>query len=120
MRIVKELPVPTVTLTQQIAFGILCAAHVYYDPVWDIWAWGWLLNIDRSAEAAHYDAMYAAGAAAGPLRAAMAAMSAALYSRGDFAAMAATEAAAAIDKAKAKAIAAAAMNINNVSIKGDV
>jgi len=52
MRLVKEIEVPEITITQRIAFGILCAQKVYKEKKWNKWARNWLDNIDRTAEAA--------------------------------------------------------------------
>lgn len=67
---VREIPVPEVTLTQRIAFGILAAKEVYGEPSWIEWADNWLTNpAARTATRADaaYDtarAAYAAYAAA--------------------------------------------------------
>jgi hypothetical protein len=63
----KELQLPQLTLTQRIAFGILCAKQVYKNKRWNTWANDWLSNknrnnIDAAAYAA-YAAAYAAYAA---------------------------------------------------------
>ena len=54
----QELPLPVITATQKIAFGILCALEVYKAPTFVSWALKWLSGEDRSIEVA-----YAAGAA---------------------------------------------------------
>ena len=51
MKLTKEIPVPVITDTQRIAFGILCAQKVYKEPGWNLWADNWLLGKDRSKEA---------------------------------------------------------------------
>lgn len=52
MRIVREIPVPKVSMEQRIAYAIYCAKAVYYDPEWDHWADAWLSGEDRSKQAA--------------------------------------------------------------------
>ncbi len=46
------IPLPQISNTQRIAFGILCAKAVYKDPDWNQWADNWLSNKDRSTESA--------------------------------------------------------------------
>ena len=58
----RQIPIPEVTLTQRVAFGILASLEVCADPVYVAWARGWLDGSDRSAGAAAEAA--AAGAAA--------------------------------------------------------
>jgi hypothetical protein len=65
----KQIPLPKLSTTQKIEFGIRCAMKVCEDEKWKIWAKNWLKNIDRSyayaAHAAHAAyATYAAYAAA--------------------------------------------------------
>ena len=52
MTLLEELPLPVITTTQRIAFGILCAKEVCKDAVWVTWADAWLLGKDRAAGAA--------------------------------------------------------------------
>jgi len=52
MRLVEELPLPEITITQKIAFGILCTKHVYKRKEWNEWADSWLSGKDRSLTAA--------------------------------------------------------------------
>ncbi len=52
MRIVREIPIPTVSLEQRIAYGIYCAKAVYSDPQWNSWADAWMSGADRSQSAA--------------------------------------------------------------------
>ena len=62
-----QIPIPSYTPNQRIAFGILCAQYVYKDPDWNAWANEWLSGADRSeksARATYYDAHAAARAAA--------------------------------------------------------
>ena len=44
MRLIKEIEVPNITLTQKIAFGILCALEVYKVEDFVKWANNWLNN----------------------------------------------------------------------------
>jgi hypothetical protein len=102
---VRELPLPEVSDTQRIAFGILCAKEVCKDEVWNNWADKWLSGEDRTkasacaaAYAADAAADYAADAAADAADAAAAAYAA---SRAAFAAAyAASRAADVADAAK--------------------
>jgi hypothetical protein len=62
MTLVKELPLPDVSLVQRGAFGILCVKEVMSDAVWNVWADAWLSGKDRSvnaANAAYVNAAYA-------------------------------------------------------------
>jgi hypothetical protein len=52
MRLVRELPVPQVTMEQTVRFAILCAKKACHDPQFVAWADGWLSGGDRSKEAA--------------------------------------------------------------------
>ena len=52
MRLVEELPLPEITITQKIAFGILCVKHAYKHEQWNKWADNWLSDKDRSLTAA--------------------------------------------------------------------
>jgi hypothetical protein len=68
MRLVRELPVPQVTMEQRVRFAILCAKEVCHDPQFVAWADGWLSGGDRSkeaAQAASWAATAASWAAAG-------------------------------------------------------
>ena len=62
----KRLPLPEISLTQRVVFGILCAKTVYTDTAWNKWANDWLSGVDRTraAATAAADAAYAADAAA--------------------------------------------------------
>jgi len=62
MRLLEELPLPEITTTQRVAFGILCALEVYKEPRFVEWAQNWLSGKDRSQKAA--EAAWAAGAVA--------------------------------------------------------
>ena len=52
IRITKELPLPDISVNQQVAFGILCAKQLYAKSVWNRWADDWLNNINRGQAAA--------------------------------------------------------------------
>lgn len=59
---IKIIPVPEITITQKIAFGILCALEVYQEDNFVTWAKNWLTGADRSSKnanayAAAYDAV---------------------------------------------------------------
>ena len=64
MVLVKELELPAVTLTNHIAFGILCSLEVYKEPAFVTWAENWLNGTDRTIEAAGEAAWTAERAAA--------------------------------------------------------
>ena len=55
LTLVKELPLPVVTLTQYIAYSILCARRVTprttANRAWHLWAKNWLSGKDRSPAA---------------------------------------------------------------------
>ena len=87
---IREIPILEPTVTQQIAFGILCALKVYHDPAFVKWAESWLSGEDRSANAADAArATVAADAAYAPARAATnAAYAAAAYAAAAYAAAA--------------------------------
>jgi len=53
MKLVKELGTVTLTLTQRVAFGILCGKAVCRDKKWNKWADNWLSGKDRSTYAAN-------------------------------------------------------------------
>ena len=50
---IKIIPLPIISNTQKVAFGILCAKEVYKESIWTTWADNWLNNVDRSARSAH-------------------------------------------------------------------
>ena len=58
MTLIKELTLPVITLTQKVAFGILCSLMVYKNKKYVTWANNWLLKKDRtySTAAAAYAA----------------------------------------------------------------
>jgi hypothetical protein len=82
LRLVRELPVPDITVTQRVAFGILCGKEVCDDAAWNEWADGWLSGQDRSSASAAYAYAYAAAASAAADYAAYAAAYAA-HTKGD-------------------------------------
>jgi len=105
MILIKELPLPVITLVQKVAFGILCSLVVYKNKEYVTWANNWLSGKDRTYSAAHAaraasDAVYATRAATDAARAAAYAAAdsarAAAYVAADsaYAAYAATRAAA--------------------------
>jgi len=49
---IREIPLPIVTVTQKVAFAILCVLDVYSEPSFVAWANDWLTGKDRSADAA--------------------------------------------------------------------
>ncbi len=59
MTLIRELPLPVVTLTNRQAFGILSAKEVFREPQWTMWAERWLSGEDRtpSAPAARVEAL---------------------------------------------------------------
>ncbi len=67
MKLVEELEFPQPTLTQRIAFGILCAKQVCQDEFWQTWADKWLSGEDRSYESADktYRQLYSSAATTG-------------------------------------------------------
>ena len=52
MRLVKEIPLPEISLTQKAAFGILCAKKVCEEETWVNWANNWLNGTDRTGKSA--------------------------------------------------------------------
>jgi hypothetical protein len=93
--LVKQLPIPKVTTTNRIAYGILCAKEVYYGRDWLEWANNWLSGVDRIKRVVVvYAATYAAYAAAA---ATAATATAAADANATYAYAAATYAAAAAD-----------------------
>jgi len=77
LKLIRELPVPTISHEQRIAFAIYCAVQVYRNPNFLQWADAWLDGSNRSADAAY--AAYAADAAADAAYAAADAAHAAAY-----------------------------------------
>ena len=115
MTLLKEIPLPEITLVQKIAFAILCAKEVYKEEKWNKWADNWLSGEDRSkgaaADTAVAAAAYAAAAVAAYAAVDTAADTAAVvaYAAADTAAAVATAADAAADTA---ADTAAATDLN--------
>ncbi len=70
MRLMAELELPEISLTQKIAFGILCAKEVSKEEGWNRWADAWLDGSDRTKESAKTAARDAARAAGDAARAA--------------------------------------------------
>jgi len=63
-RMIKRIHAPKITLTQKVAFAILCSLKVCTDPEYKKWAEDWLRNKDRTAaNAAKWAAWPAANAA---------------------------------------------------------
>jgi hypothetical protein len=52
MTLLREIPLPWITVVQRIAFGILCALEVYKEDSFFCWAQNWLSGKDRSGKAA--------------------------------------------------------------------
>lgn len=52
MTLLVEIVPTEYTISQRVAFAILCAKMVYFDIYWDLWADRWLENIDRSRRSA--------------------------------------------------------------------
>lgn len=105
-KITKELSLPTISITQMVAFAILCVKHVYKNEEWNVWADNWLSNKDRS-KATAYTAKAATYANAAD---------AATYAASTYAATYATTYAAAadVDAVAAGAAADAASAANNI------
>jgi hypothetical protein len=124
LKVVKQIPRPTVTREQRIRFAILAAQAVIGDshPIWSVWANKWLSGEDRTVSAA---ASAAASAASVAAHAASAAAYAAAYEAADAAASAAYEeadaasyeAADAANAADAAASAAYALDLVALAVK---
>ena len=71
LTLVEEMPLPVITPTQSVAFGVICAKEVCQDKGWITWADRWLSGKDRTEKSAR--AAEAAAAAATAYRAAEAA-----------------------------------------------
>src|SRR3990172_238775 len=61
-RLIRELPLPKITLTQRIEFGIRCALDVYHKQDFMAWAAAWLCGKDGSDAASDAAARAAARA----------------------------------------------------------
>ena len=48
----KEIPLPEISFSQRIAFGILCGKEVCKNKEWNAWADKWLSGEDRTTESA--------------------------------------------------------------------
>jgi len=51
-RMIKRVSIPKITLTQRVAFGILCSLEIYNNSEYKKWAENWLVNKDRTTTAA--------------------------------------------------------------------
>jgi hypothetical protein len=49
---IKRIELPEVTITQRVAFGVLCALEVYRDKKFQTWADNWLSGKNRARKAA--------------------------------------------------------------------
>jgi hypothetical protein len=77
-KLIREIPVPIISVNSKITFAIYCAKALWKDQRWNNWADNWLTGVDRSyaaavnasnaaanaANAATYAAAYAAAYAA--------------------------------------------------------
>ena len=50
-RLIEELLVPQISLTQRVRFAILCVKKVYKEKEWNEWADNWLSGKDRTIDA---------------------------------------------------------------------
>jgi len=66
MRLVEEMPLPTVLAVQRVAYGILCALEVCSIVKFRTWATAWLSGEDRSGGAAEQAALEAVWLRPGP------------------------------------------------------
>ena len=62
--LLKELPLPEISVEQRIKIAILCATEVYKEPNFLVWAENWNTGKDRTATSAYAAADKAANAAA--------------------------------------------------------
>lgn len=60
----KRIPLPQVTLTQKVAFGVLCVLEIYQTKTFRTWAENWLSGKDRTQQSAYTAANIAAAQAA--------------------------------------------------------
>jgi hypothetical protein len=60
---IEEIPLPSVTKIQRVAYAIYCAKEVYHDPAWNAWADKWLSGDGRTAATWADAAAWAARAA---------------------------------------------------------
>jgi hypothetical protein len=70
LRLLEEIPLPTITKEQRIKIAILCALEVYHEASFVTWANNWLSGKDRSKDAADAFADAAANAASNAVDAA--------------------------------------------------
>jgi hypothetical protein len=63
-KVVREIPLPTLTTKQRVAITIIAASRVYLDAGWTAWASGWLNDTNRTSDEAAWAARAAAWAAA--------------------------------------------------------
>ena len=63
LKTMKRMDLPVISLTQKVAFGILCAKTVTKDKAWEKWADDWLSRKDRTEAAARAAARAARAAA---------------------------------------------------------
>ncbi len=70
LKVVEEIPVPTLTVEQRVKFAILCAKIVCKDVSWNTWADKWLSGENRSEARAAWAAWAEARAEARAARAA--------------------------------------------------
>ena len=52
MTLVRELPLPAITIKEKVEFAIRCAMLVYQEKTWVAWAENWLSGKDRSKQSA--------------------------------------------------------------------
>ena len=52
MTLVRELPLPAITIKETVEFAIRCAMLVYQEKTWVAWAENWLSGKDRSKQSA--------------------------------------------------------------------
>jgi hypothetical protein len=107
MKLIEEISLPGVNLTQQIAYGILCSLEVYRDSRYVTWAQDWLSGRNRAAAASASAATAAAITTAAATTTAAAASASAATAAADAAAYAAATAAITTTAAAAAAATAA-------------
>ena len=61
---IEEIPLPTLTLIQRVAYAVYCAKCFQHDQWWNAWADKWLSGEDRTFAAAAEAAGWATTAAA--------------------------------------------------------
>ena len=90
LKTLREIPLPTITTTQKVAFAILCAKKVCKSKDWNVWADNWLSNKDRSKDAA--SSAYASSAYVSAAYAAYASAASSAYASAAYASAAANAA----------------------------